>query len=199
MIGEDLLSISLDLSMSDITISQASPWIITVTGKLSYHAESPGLGLWQKESIIASNISIEGFDDPLYSAHGLAHPIKKSVVVDWSQDTRAAVTQHYLDTTYRSYPAAPSFLGRYYGSTSPSPFGIESIIRPAKFGLSQDFVSYADYIYFTCGIGDPSCRGCDKVYMVYPNRIPFVTEPVYLDEEHILSYSIYESEPACPV
>ena len=140
-----------------ITLSQEDPWHIklTLSSNLIIKDKS-NLAIWNKTSNISGYITIENFEDPLYTINTNGLVINKIIKTPYTifvqGSSIANLSSHALNSYYKESPNAPSFLDRLQGINSPNPNGIESLINLEKFsqqGIQIKDKSVVDYIYLS--------------------------------------------------
>ena len=184
-------NIDLDLEVKNMTIYQKSPWHVTVGANYSLQVnESTGLASWNMDRYAETDISIIGFEDPLYIRFGLGRTTNiinrtifdnnyaRKVNGSWNLTN---LMEHIRSSYYSANQDAPSFLSRLEYDLDPSPYGIESFVDIEEFikqGIStNDGSSIIDFHYFA-----------DDGNAEY--RINFTPSWVKIDDGHRARYNV---------
>lgn len=159
--------LNIDIEFSDLYIIpyHDDQWNIKVNilGKINL-TDIRGIASWQRTLNITAKIDIIEFEDPLYtvtSSGKLANKIIKSNITDFVSGGASALIEHANNSKYIASDLAPSFLMRFAGNLSNSPFGIESIVNVPQLQIVapeiyQASSSSVDYIY----LGNSSIENC---------------------------------------
>jgi hypothetical protein len=139
-----------------VTLNQTNPWFLTVTAFFVYNVTDQLLTIHNVTKFIQTNISIRGLRDPLlyYNTPGTDFLSTYDVSITDTNVTKgtwdlSAVLTHINKSTYIYDPSAPSYLDRLWNKTTPSVFGISSILNPHKLKSAQPLnKSFVDYQYF---------------------------------------------------
>jgi hypothetical protein len=161
------LNVQLNITDPELSVYQTDPWNIKLDLNVTIVVDDvKGLASWNRRSNIVSTVSIIGFEDPLYIvntygrftntinitkyAGNYTYELSPGV---WNVDNlRSHVTNmYYIDNV-----DAPSFLMRFEGRLTDSPYGIESIINLEKFssqGIPLYPYSVVDHEYWSSTSG----------------------------------------------
>ncbi len=150
--AKDTFNVNTTIFVNSVSISQTMPWSLEASLDLNFSVKS-NVAEWNKNAVIVTTISIEGFNDPYYllNTNGLyTNQIKKSTVEfnDWNI---SKVRDHLRNGTYVHLESsdAPSFLMRFTSTISNSSCcGIESLVNPNKISTSDQTESYVDYLFW---------------------------------------------------
>src|SRR3989344_5562825 len=107
------------------------------------------IALWDKTLISTTYISINGFDDPLYTKNTggmLLNKINQSIYSNFSN--AGQLLNEVNNAYYRSTTAGPSFLDRLQGNTGADVNGIESLVNIPELSGATSGISIVDYHYF---------------------------------------------------
>lgn len=152
-INEEAAKLNLVVSteVNDVRVIQESPWSVKIILNLSVRiSDIKDIAEWDYEKILTKEFSIIGFEDPLYIVGRSTNLINITPDLDFVDDGDPAVlNNHLLNSYYVSQPAAPSFLMRFAGNLTPSPYGIESMVNLLEVPGSPLRKSVIDYIYFS--------------------------------------------------
>jgi len=185
------LNINTEITVGNITVYQKDPWKITVGANYTLFVnDSAGLASWKRQEYTETDISIEGFEDPLYIVFGLGRITNVINRTDFENNYTFKVDEtwnmthllaHIENSLYAANPNAPSFLARFEYNLSPSEYGIESFVDLSKLSSQSldinDGASIIDYHYFPDdGNGD--------------YRINFTPQWVKIDNEHRARYNV---------
>ena len=149
----DKIGVDIDLNITNISLIHEEPWAITVQAGIDLDAiDKKGTSRWKRLKNVKTKIDIQGFEDPAYTIESFGRVL---VSINKTPFTSFAdindLKEHINRTYYKTSTSAPSFLMRFEGDFSASPFGIESIVNVDKFS-SQSLQTYirsnVDYIYF---------------------------------------------------
>lgn len=135
-VSKDEMNIYSNFNITNLIINQTKPWAVNVTARIEYNVSSPGVvDIIRKNIAISTELSIEGFIDPLIAAetHGsVARKINRSAInLSKEQDrgTEAVKTIIAGKTYIFQNKTAPSFLMRFEKNLNASDCcGIESLI-----------------------------------------------------------------------
>ncbi|MBR9700032.1 hypothetical protein GOV09_06240 [Candidatus Woesearchaeota archaeon] len=142
------------------------PWRlkVTVIGTINI-TDRKGLASWKRVLNVTTALDIQDFEDPLYtiiSSGKLTNQVIATGVTDFVDGSDASnLITHANNSLYIASSSAPSFLMRFEGNLSPSPYGIESIVdiptlqvvAPTLYDGSSSTI---DYIFF--GVQDAGCQ-----------------------------------------
>ncbi|MBT3464803.1 hypothetical protein HOD20_02805 [archaeon] len=161
------LNIITNFEVNDVQLYHSSPWNVVISINLSLLIEdSKQLAKWNYTKTYEKEISILGFEDPLYSISTLDkvtnlinYSASPDFVNDATNDT-AVLVNHLNNSIYITSTNGPSFLMRFVGNLSPSEFGIESLVDLVK--LNQQSIvlrnsSVVDYLYFNENVTSDWC------------------------------------------
>jgi len=151
------MNININVTRPSIVIYQANPWNMGINFQFDlFMDDSSGLASWKKRASITSEVSIEGFEDPLYlikTGGRVATKVRRTIYEgNYTSGSDVTNLRAHLDNGYYAQNTnAPSFLGRLQGNLSADTNGIESFVDNSK--LEQQRVetktkSSIDYIYF---------------------------------------------------
>ncbi len=163
----DNLGIDTRFENMRIFASQSNPWEVAVSleGKLTLQ-DKKNIASWNRTINLTTRISIIDFEDPIYTINTsgkMSNKIMVTNITDFVAGTDASnLIEHANNSWYRASAKAPSFLQRFEGDFSPSPYGIESIVNLKELEnidntLYDGDESAIDYIYFGNRSGS-SCR-----------------------------------------
>ncbi|MBN1502427.1 hypothetical protein JW930_02705 [Candidatus Woesearchaeota archaeon] len=165
------LNINLDLSVKNIYVQHVTPWDVLVTLNTTVYIEDgQGLASWTFDRIYTREFSILGFEDPLYAVGtedkvtNLINITPNSDFIDDATNDTAVLNEHLLNSYYINSTDAPSFLMRFTGNLSPSPYGIESMVNLEDLdaqGIPLLARSVVDYIYFGNATTTDKCNVTD--------------------------------------
>ncbi len=148
---------------------------------------------WNKNAIVSTRFSIEGFYDPYYLVNTNGEYTNQITVsnVEFNGWNSSIVREHLRNGTYVHWVSsnAPDFLGRFTNSTANSSCcGIESFVNPTKISPSDTYEDYVDYLYW----GHAFLNNCTVLY----NITGLWDEFMYfkLDFDSVLLYNISLSE-----
>lgn len=151
------INADVDFSHQKISIKQDDPWHINVTleGDLLIKDKN-NLVSWNRSFTTSTSVSVENFEDPLYTIHTnslVVNKINKSLYQPFVNGNDVTHLQKHVEHSfYINSTLAPSFLDRIQGKKSPNAQGIESLIYlPALSGqgIETQTKSVVDYIYFS--------------------------------------------------
>jgi len=153
----DKINVDVDFRYQSFSLTQDSPWKIKaiLIANLTMQDKS-NLALWNKTEVITAEISVENFEDPLYTINTqslIINKINKTTHFPFVSGSNVAnLSAHAQNSLYTNSSEAPSFLDRLQGLTSASPYGIESIVntqRLSQQGITVEDKSVVDHIYFS--------------------------------------------------
>jgi len=150
------INLNVSIKQKDFYVYQNEPWKIKAAIILEINvSDISEIAKWDSTKEFITEIQVEGLEDPLYmiKSNGLiSNKIKKSekeAFVD-EMDVRGLM-EHLSKMEYIHSSLAPSFLDRLQGKTTPSPYGIESLVNLEKIPkeLIKKDISVVDYMYLT--------------------------------------------------
>lgn len=159
-----------NLTVLAIDAYHESPWTITLNISLTIVLEdTAGTARFNRTSSILAAVPIESIKDPLYSV-GTQGRVPQTVIE--SNVSRPYIIEATNDTTrlqellnssmYIDSTDAPSFLQRFAGDLSASPFGIQSLVRTSELDAQGIAIntckSVVDYLYFGSSPTTPNYR-----------------------------------------
>ena len=151
------LDILVDFDINKVIIYQEDPWTVNIAIDLTLDVEDvKKTASWQRPLYITTNISIQGFEDPLYviNSYGrVTNTIIETNITDFigPNNETTNLKTHVNNSYYIESNTAPSFLMRLEGNLSNSSYGIESLVNLEKFQAQEVPIksrSVVDYIYF---------------------------------------------------
>jgi hypothetical protein len=152
------MNINVALEIKDVEIIQTSPWNVSIYFNTTVNiSDAKSLASWTFNKEYITEFPILGFEDPLYvvaTSDRITNTINitpfTSFVNDTTEDT-GNLYDHLKKSYYRGSTDGPSFLMRFSGNLSSSPYGIESMVDLdeyfGQFGYYKPR-SVIDYIYF---------------------------------------------------
>jgi hypothetical protein len=152
------LNIRVNVTVNKVNLEQTSPWNVSVILNATVNvADTKQLASWSFNKIYSKEFSILGFEDPLYTVETedkMTNVINMTPDLDFVNDSTrnsGVLNTHFLNSYYVNSPTAPSFVMRFSGNLSASPFGIESMVDVSKYYSQFGYYkarSVIDYIYF---------------------------------------------------
>ena len=152
------VNIIFDFKTDTLNVYHDSPWsvVIELNGTMNI-SDVNGLASWYYYKSFKKSIDIISFEDPLYTVKSLdkvTNIISKASYNDFvnlTNNDTSVLSDHLNNSRYIASTDAPSFLMRFTGNLSPSPFGIESLVDLQDFSnqnLDLYDRSVIDYEYF---------------------------------------------------
>lgn len=151
------IGLTLTVTILKTSIQQVSPWTVRGFANATlFLSDDTGLANFTTNYSTSSDVSIIGFEDPLYALNTYGRltntinvsPYSDFIVGNDTTNLMLEVTKGY----YIEHNDSPSYLMRLEGNLSASPFGIESLVNLTKVA-AQDVPIYAksvvDSIYFS--------------------------------------------------
>ena len=178
------LNIHINMNVNKIEVIQVSPWEIEIQLNATVNiSDQKNLASWNLNKIYKRQFSILGFEDPLYTVGTTDRVTNLINISPYTEFVVAGnpsnLNDHVINSYYLSSIEAPSFLMRFSGNLSASPYGIESMIYPDEIGTQVAIKprSVIDYIYF----GNQTTVGdiCNVTGTVSRFRIDAVHESFY--------------------
>ncbi len=185
------LNLDVNITINNIDIYHKSPWSIIVEANLNLTVNDSLIDVYFKRNpIIRTEISIIGFEDPLYIVYGEGKvtniiektPFKVFFEKKGDEFNVSNLMAHINNSYYSNNSDAPSFLMRFENNLGSSPFGIESFVNLEKFyerGIEIEERSCVDHLYF---------EGDDRDSFQITNMPSWFR----LDDEHINAYGLQE-------
>ena len=154
--------IALEVTLNSLQVYQQDPWYVTLAANVTFEvADNLKTSAMHQDDIISADISVIGFEDPLYIINGrgrLTNVINKTPYDNnytYQLNGKWNVT-NLLNEAYSGYYTdnvdAPSFLQRFTNNMSDSLYGIETLVDLATFtkqGLPAYDNTIVDHYYFT--------------------------------------------------
>lgn len=148
---------NIELLNPQISLTQEDPWNLKIILNTTLIIEDKGnLVTWNRSASIESYISVENFEDPLYSVNTFNKVTNKINQTPYSTFVTGSnyenLSSHFQNSYYKASTSAPSFLDRLQGNLSANQNGIESLVNPQNLvdqGISVQYKSVVDYIYFS--------------------------------------------------
>ncbi|HII72328.1 TPA: hypothetical protein HA265_06250 [Candidatus Woesearchaeota archaeon] len=132
------IGINLTLDVGQVTAYQTDPWTVRFEVESTLNiSDQKSTASWSQEKSLHSDISIIGFEDPLYALHTNGMILKRvnQTIYDGQfvvgNDT-SNLKAHVRDTLYIAFNASPSFLNRFENVFNASEFGIESMVNKTE-------------------------------------------------------------------
>lgn len=151
------IDINMSVNVTDVIIEHDTPWTLNVTLDMEVIAQDKrGLVTWNDNKSLVTQVQIIELRDPLFAIGTLGRvpqtilrsPYDEFVVAGSTTNLERFVNNSYYINSTR----APSFLMRFEGNLSPSPYGIESVVDLADLSAQGMSVgvnrSVIDFIYF---------------------------------------------------
>lgn len=170
------ININIIFEPRSVRIYHVSPWQTEIELNATLNiTDVNGLASWYYTKTFKKTIDITSFEDPLYIIKGnpnmIIMEVNTSFVNRTNNDTKF-LQLHLNNSYYVASNYSPSYLMRFKGNFSPSPFGIESFVNCNNTLIQNKDKSVLDYEYFNddyvnsndrCNItGMPSCFRIDK-------------------------------------
>ncbi|MCX6707377.1 MAG: hypothetical protein NT001_04535 [Candidatus Woesearchaeota archaeon] len=133
-VSKEEMNIHSNFNITKLTINQTKPWAVNVTAYIEYNISSPDVvDIIRKNVAVSTEISIEGFIDPLIAAETngrISRKINRSVIDLDSEHGAQVIKKIFAGKTYIfQNKTAPSFLMRFEKNLNASDCcGIESLI-----------------------------------------------------------------------
>lgn len=184
------IDIGFNFSVNKLYLMQKSPWEVTIVVNATYYIDDlKGLVRWNITKMYEKDISIIGFEDPLYIVETndkvsnlITMTPDLNFVSDLDNDT-AVLTGHLNSSYYLNTSSGPSFLMRFTGNFSNSTYGIESMVNLLQFQKQSIEVlnkSVIDHIYFG---SNPTVDLCNIQNMPVWFRIDAARKELYEIDE----------------
>lgn len=188
------------ITPADIRVTQLTPWFVNVEMDVSFTVTTAeGTATWTRAVTVATDISIEKFNDPYYLAKTGGSYVNNivSTPTKFNEWTVEKVKDHIRDGTYVHFQNsnAPNFLSRFVDDvTASSCCGIESLVNPNNPAISNKDVSYSDYRYWSdaanCASPPRSLFRVNAINAEFPN--------FKFDLDHLAKYKLTADSQLCP-
>ena len=163
------LNINVQLIANNVTVQHVSPWHIEILLNTTVNiTDVKGLASWTFEKQYTKTLSILGFEDPLYivgTEDKVTNLINITPNLDFVNETNnndtTVLKDHLSNSYYVNVSIAPSFLMRFTGDLSASPYGIESMVNLEDLNAQNIPIlarSLIDYIYFGSQVTTNYCN-----------------------------------------
>lgn len=137
-------------------VYQDDPWYVTVNMTLNVLInDTKNIASFYTYQTITTKVDIKRFEDPLYIVKtngSLINTFNKTIYEGSYVPVASGLYNHVENQLYTNHTDAPSFLMRFEGNLSSSPYGIESFINKQKLTTQGILVyqerSNIDYIYW---------------------------------------------------
>lgn len=174
---------------TSVMVYHDTPWsvVVELNGYMNI-SDTNNLASWYFNKTFKKGFDIISFEDPLYtvkSSDKVTNIIVKanySTFINPLNNDTSVLAYHVNNSIYIASINAPSFLMRFVGNLSPSPFGIESFVDLQDFS-NQDIdlkdKSIIDYEYF-----NDDYNGTDKCNFVN------MTSWFRIDNTRLIDYNL---------
>ncbi|MFH1174515.1 MAG: hypothetical protein V1725_05235 [archaeon] len=152
------VNINLSLTPKQVNMLQVDPWDVMISIVYIINiSDQFGVAQWNYEKEFNVTVPILDLKDPLYSVYAkgkfivIIKQFTETPFVNLSNNDTTNLRLFLNGSYYHENPDAPSYLMRFEGNISSSPFGIESFVYLPSLDeslISRDY-SIADYLYFT--------------------------------------------------
>ena len=151
------IAVDLEYTINDVQAYHTDPWVVGIELNVSLNiSDRTGVASWDRDQLIATQINITTFEDPIYtvSTYGrVINTIQATNVTDFTDGTDTANLLYHLDNSlYIESESAPSYLMRLSGNLSNSTYGIESLVNLKELEdmlLDPKNKTCIDYYYFS--------------------------------------------------
>lgn len=136
------LNIGANITINSVGICQTDPWYVAVNANLTFFIrDMAGIASWRINKVITAQVSIIGFEDPLYIVYGLGRLTNLINITPFEGNYTYKINEtwyvtnllsHLENSYYASNQNAPSFLMRFENNLNSSPSGIESLANLIK-------------------------------------------------------------------
>ncbi|MFH1506340.1 MAG: hypothetical protein ABIE94_05135 [archaeon] len=194
-IANDKLFINFTYSFENLSISQTQYWYLDVSLDLKYSINDT-YASWGVAKSLETDVSIEGFRDPLYLINGSTENIiTRNDVIGIGQNI--TMFEEFIEEgQYRVSRSSdsPSFWMRMEGETSESDgAGIFSLVNPKDFNNDTNR-SYVDFLFFNatkfkCGQG--------QVYAINDLSTPYTKLKIDLDHAQEFQFNFTQLNDTC--
>ncbi len=185
------IDINMTVNVTDVRIEQDSPWTLNVSMDLDVIVrDRRNLASWYDNKTLVTTVSIIELRDPLFAigTQGrLPQTIVMSPFTDFVDNSNPGVNDStnlelFLNNSYYiNSTRAPSFLMRFEGNLSPSPYGIESFVDLPDLSAQGMAVgtnrSVVDFIYFSGA--ENTASACDIQNMPEWFKLDAASIPIY--------------------
>ncbi len=180
------VGMNVQLRIRNVSLQQVAPFVVEIQCIFTVNASmQDNTTRWDYEENVSRNFSIEQLKDPLYAVGTLG---RVPVLIISSNVTHPYITADndttklqiiFNNTLFVPDTQAPSFVMRFTGNLSPSPYGIASLVDTKELDRQDIPVhtdrSVVDYLYF----GNSSTT---------TNMIVNMPDRFLLDNNHLASY-----------
>jgi hypothetical protein len=179
------IGLNFSVHVQNVSLEHISPFELEVTSTIAVFVQTKDRETaWNYTTNLSSSLSIEQLRDPLYAVETdgrvpnvvYQSDIVRPYITATNDTTR--LQELYNQTLYVSDTQAPSFLMRFTGNMSASPYGIASLvdtkILDAQGIIVQTDRSIVDYLYFTTSTST--------------NSIVNMPSEFILDDDHLSTY-----------
>ncbi len=159
-LSDEELNIRTTYKINAISIDQESAFNVQVRVNISYNVSDDSDELyyarWNKELLVNQSVSIIGLLDPTGNINDGTNTYNRTIKEytgtcqgDPSCWTPATTLAFYQDQSFTlARDRGTSFLQRYWNDTTPSRYGIETILHPSELPSPDGNHSYIDRLYW---------------------------------------------------
>ncbi len=154
------VGINISLEVNNVSIHHQDPWTIRVEVKSNLTlSDTKSTASWNQIKYLYSDISIIGFEDPMYAVYTSNNVLKRiNQTIYGGNFTGASINttnirDHVANTLYANFTGAPSFLMRFENNFNKSIYGIESFVDKSEvspYHSCPTETSAIDSIYWQC-------------------------------------------------
>lgn len=191
--AQNTFNVDTFFAVSNVQIYQVKPWFVNVDADVEFNVSSESV-FWTKNVTIKSEISVENFNDPYYLVKtngAYLNKIRQSGA-KFNEWNVTKVKDFIRDGNYTHFGTsqAPNFLMRFYNDVSASECcGIESIVNPNNAAISDNDVSYVDYLYWS------TVLGCNDLNLYTENSASGINSEfpnIKFDWDHVVLYRLLQ-------
>ena len=186
------------------SLEQYDTWLLVAGLNMSYTLEHD-LAKWERDFYIESNVSVLGFEDPLYKRLGLNRTLNNTFdtgvktdfysdpTVVWTEDAFKAMYENFL---FSPHPDSPSFLDRLAGDfeSQSGCCGYESFFNESDVYHLEDFpgVSIKNHV-------DSLFEDGSHVYIVKDYQFIDPAKTFLINSERLADYNLCDKDLVEPL
>jgi len=147
-----LVGIDLSVTFNSFSIQMNGPWTVMGTVNATIQlTDATGAAQFRVDQISTSEVSIIGFEDPLYAPNTLGRVTNIINQTPYSSFSAATLLDHAMEGYYIAHDDAPDYLLRLAGNVNSSANGIESLVDVEELSDNGVLVlarTAVDYLYW---------------------------------------------------
>jgi hypothetical protein len=177
-LSEDQLNIKTTYKINSIIIEPESAFFLKVKVNISYNVSdsSDNYARWNKNILVTQSVSILGLLDPMSNINNATNRTIKKYTGTCEGNTAcwtpANTLAFYQDMSFTfDDQRGVSFLQRYWNDTTPSEYGIETILHPSEINIPDGNRSYIEHYYWNNAYSCSNVSMTIHIYQLDADRV----------------------------